>query len=249
MAEHRTDVPDGSEGCRPASTTPIRVLIVDDLRLYREGLAHALGQRPQIAVVGTSSRRAAALTEIARLQPAVVLLDMAMPESFVMVRELRECAPDVKVVALAVADDDQDVLACAEVGLAGYVPRDGSFEDLVAAVESAARGELLCSPRMAAALFRRLATLADGREPTRGEQQLTTRELEILRLIGDRLSNKEIAARLSIEVATVKNHVHNILEKLHVHTRSEAAARLRGDRPDRGHLHVERGGVALGRAR
>jgi two-component system nitrate/nitrite response regulator NarL len=242
MAEHERILPDGNDPRGTvAAASPIRVMIVDDLRLYREGLAHALGQRPHIVVVGTAARRDLALAEIARLQPTVVLLDMAMPESIAMVRELRERSPEVKVVALAVAEDDRDVLACAEEGLAGYVPREGSFEDLVAAVESAARGELLCSPRMAAALFRRLATLAAGREPAVGAQQLTTREREILRLIDGGLSNKEIAGRLSIEVATVKNHVHNILEKLHVHTRSEAAARLR-DRSVPSHFRLALGG-------
>jgi DNA-binding NarL/FixJ family response regulator len=94
---------------------------------------------------------------------------------------------------------------------------------------------------MAAALFRRLATLAAGRAPAAGAQQLTTREREILRLIDGGLSNKEIAGRLSIEVATVKNHVHNILEKLHVRTRTEAAARLR-DRPVLSHFRLALGG-------
>ena len=247
MTEQAKGPQDGGERRGNTPDLPIRVLIVDDLRLYREGLAHALGQRPHILVVGTAARRETALAEVARLRPTVVLLDMAMSGSIAMVRELRERAPEVKVVALAVAEDDQDVLACAEVGLAGYVPREGSFDDLVSAVESAARGELLCSPRMAAALFRRLATLAADREPAAGAQHLTPRELEILHLIEGRLSNKEIAARLFIEVATVKNHVHNILEKLHVRSRDEAAARLQ-DRPARSRFRLELGGGALERS-
>jgi two-component system nitrate/nitrite response regulator NarL len=244
MTEHEKGPQAGGEPRGNVLDPAIRVLIVDDLRLYREGLAHALAQRPHIRVVGTAARRETALAEVTRLQPTVVLLDMAMSGSIAMVRELRERAPEVKVVALAVAEDDQDVLACAEVGLAGYVPREGSFDDLVSAVESAARGELLCSPRMAAALFRRLATLAEDREPGAGVPHLTAREMEILHLIEDRLSNKQIAGRLCIEVATVKNHVHNILEKLQVRSRDEAAARLH-ERPARSRFRLEPGNLAL----
>jgi len=107
------------------------------------------------------------------------------------------------------------------------VPRDGTLADLRAVIESVARGEVVCSPRIAASLLRRIADLAAEREPPPPELRLTSREIEIVELIDQGLSNKEIAQRLSIALPTVKNHVHSILDKLHVHRRAEAAARLR----------------------
>jgi DNA-binding NarL/FixJ family response regulator len=156
----------------------------------------------------------------------VVLLDAASHGALEGACAIRASSPDAAVVALGVANAEGDVIACAEAGVAGYVVREGSVEDLIATVESAARGELRCSPRMAGALVRRLARLAAG-QPIPDGARLTRRELEIVRMIDDGLSNKEIAVRLSIEVATVKNHVHHLLEKLGVRRRGEAAAKLR----------------------
>jgi two-component system, NarL family, nitrate/nitrite response regulator NarL len=114
----------------------------------------------------------------------------------------------------------------AEEGTAGYVPRDAGLADLEACVHSVARGEALYTPRMAAALLRRIAALAAERRPQPPRAKLTLREREIAALMREGLSNKEIASVLSIEASTVKNHVHNILAKLDVHRRAEAAARL-----------------------
>jgi two-component system nitrate/nitrite response regulator NarL len=119
------------------------------------------------------------------------------------------------------------VIAVAEAGASAYVTPDGSMEDLACVVESVERGEVLCSPGMAAGLFRRVATLARDRQLDPIDEKLTARELDVLRLVEAGLSNKEIATALSIELPTVKNHVHRILEKLHVNRRSEAAARAR----------------------
>src|SRR5881296_1366294 len=149
----------------------IRVAIVADTRLYREGLAQVLGRDAGLCVVATAARGDEALAALPDLQADVILVDMAMPES---------------------------------------------------------RGVAICSPRVAACLLRRVAALAAGHGGDLPRAQLTNREREIVRLIDNGLSNKEIARALGIEVATVKNHVHNILEKLQVHRRGEAAARVRG---------------------
>src|SRR2546421_13075479 len=130
-------------------------------------------------------------------------------------------------------EDHGDVLASAEAGAIAYVPREASLEDLVAVIECAVRGEAVCSPRVAGALLRRIAVLATDGRSDRVPARLTKREREIMGLIDEGLSNKEIAKRLRIEVATVKNHVHNILEKLQVHRRGEAAARVRAALPRR----------------
>ncbi len=205
----------------------IRVLIVDDTRLYREGLAHILGREDDISVVGTAARREESLVCVRDLHPDLVLLHMAMPDSMATLRAVVNAAPEVKIVALGVAESESEVIACAEAGVAGYLLRDGSLDDLMATVQSVARGEMLCSPRIAATLLKRVASLAAERQSWKTQAHLTSREIEIVQFIDQGLSNKEIARRLSIEVRTVKNHVHNILEKLQVHRRGEAAALVR----------------------
>jgi DNA-binding NarL/FixJ family response regulator len=130
------------------------------------------------------------------------------------------------VVGIAVPDGEDDVIACAEAGLSGYVTRTDSIAATVEAIESVARGELVTTPRMAAALLQRVRNLATS-APAPGAVRLTPREREIADLLGDGHSNKAIAQRLHIEPTTVKNHVHNILAKLGVSRRADAAQRLR----------------------
>jgi two-component system, NarL family, nitrate/nitrite response regulator NarL len=216
----------------------IRVLIVTRIRLYREGIAQLLGRRSGMTVVGVKSNLGEAAADIQRLEPDVVVLDMATADSQATVRDLKRLAPGVAVVALGVGELVGDILACVEAGVAGYLTREGSLEDLVAVVESAVRGELRCSPEVAGSLVRRLAALAGDREASPSQARLTARECEIVRLLERGLSNKEIAVRLGIEVATVKNHVHNLLEKLRVHRRMEAARLFR-------HLPVWTRGTAI----
>ncbi len=203
------------------------VLIVSDIRLYREGLAQVLGGESLFRLTGTASSPDDAMSRLHAYVPDLVLVDMAMAESAHLIRSIRALVPDIKVVALSVAETERDVCACAEAGVSGYVARNASLADLVATLESAARGEALCSPRMAATLIRRVAALARTQPAGSAQLRLTPRELEILHLLDGGLANKEIASRLGIEVATVKNHVHNILEKLQVHRRGEAAALAR----------------------
>jgi two-component system, NarL family, nitrate/nitrite response regulator NarL len=205
----------------------ISVLIVSEIRLYREGLAALLARWDCLSVIGTATQADEALHKACELNPSAVVLDQALPESLVLSRALVQARPDIRVVALGVPDSEESVLSFAEAGIAGYVRREGSVQDLVDAIERAARGELQCSPQLAGAIIRRLAWRAAAGAPfPRGP--LTARETEIVRLIDQGLSNKEIAVRLGIEVATVKNHVHNLLEKLRVRRRAEAAARIRG---------------------
>jgi two-component system nitrate/nitrite response regulator NarL len=204
-----------------------RIVIVSDARLYREGLALSLARVDRMAVVGIAETVASALTCIGETSPDVALLDVAMPDALTLPHAVAAARTLVKIVAFSVAETEDEICACAEAGIAGYVPRDGSMEDLVVAVENAVRGEVLCPPRMTASLFRRLAMFARTTGPPGPGSTLTGREHEIIALIDGGLSNKEIARRLKIGTATVKNHVHNILEKLQVRRRGEAAAVLR----------------------
>lgn len=204
----------------------IRVLVVAAVRLYREGMTYNLERRAGIALAGCAESRAEALHVAITNDPQVVVLDMATSESLVLVRELKQSLPEIKVIAFAVAENESDVIACAEAGVNGYVPPRGSMDDLATAINSVMRGELLCSPAVAGTLLRRVRTLAEQESKPQLQGGLTSREHEIVSLIDTGLSNKEIAVRLHIEVATVKNHVHNLLDKLHVTTRAEAAAQV-----------------------
>lgn len=208
----------------------IGVLVVSDVRFYREGLAEFLPRSPHIYVAGTAGSGDDAFARLRECRAEIVLLDTKLPNGLETARRIASAVPDVKVVALALQEKDDDIIAWAEAGVAGYVPRDASISELIAAVESTARGELRCPPRVAASLLWRLGRIALGAPvapvATVGET-LTQREREIVRLIDQGLSNKEIARRLGIQLATAKAHVHNILEKLHVHRRIQIAASMR----------------------
>lgn len=211
-----------------------RVVIISSIRLYRDGLAEVLSQQDGITVAGTIGYPPAGLDGLAELGPDVVLVDLGTPEGLAILRQVVQWNPRVRVVALGLPETESNVIACAEAGAAGYVPREATLEDLVVAIRAAERGEIRCSPEVAAGLFRRLARWARS-DPAGASHlpatRLTRRECEVVGLIEQGLSNKEIAARLGIELATVKNHVHNLLEKLRVHRRGEAAARLRREDP------------------
>jgi DNA-binding NarL/FixJ family response regulator len=197
------------------------------VRLYRDGIALSL-QQQGIQVVALVSNAPETLAAVAAAPADVVLLDVSMEGAHDVIRALVERTPGIMVVAFAVDDEhDDEVLACAEMGIAGWVGRDGSLRDLIKAIRNAARGELVCSARMAGLMARRLAVLAGRRPVVPSGTQLTPRELEIAELLRQGVSNKHIARSLSLQLATVKNHVHSILAKLGVNSRSEAGARLR----------------------
>ncbi len=211
------------------------LVIVSDVRLHRDGLARFLVDRGAFANVHSVATRDELLQVARRRQPEIVLLDTATRGGLEWVRLVTLEAPACKVVAFAVAEIAQHVIACAEAGVAGYVPADASVDDLIAVVNSVARGELSCPPGIASTLFQRLgaitgssATRPNASAPSRDARgALTHREREILALIERGLSNKEIAHALEIGVPTVKNHVHSILAKLKVARRGEAAAHVR----------------------
>ena len=203
-----------------------RLVVVASVRLYREGMVTNLERRHGLRVVGAAAGRAEALDLVSTTNPAVVVLDMATECSLELVRVIKNTLPKVKIIAVAVEENDAEIIACAEAGVDGYLRCEGSMDDLTSTITSVTRDELLCSPRVAATLFRRVGALASSVGAPRLNSALTSRESEVLSLIRGGLSNKEIAVRLHIEVATVKNHVHNLLEKLHVTSRVEAAVQL-----------------------
>lgn len=222
----------------PIARDRIRIMVVGDVRLYRDGIAASIAQHDEFNVAYAATGCADAAAHLAEYAPDIVVVDMSSRDSLEFVRTAAASTAPVRVIAFAVEETERDILRCAEAGAAGYVPSNGTLADLVETIRSVSRGELLCSPRIAASLFKALRAQPPQAEPDRLAVMLTGREQQIAPLLDRGLSNKEIAAELHIEVATVKNHVHNLLEKLHVASRGEAAARLRAA-----------GGTKMGRRR
>jgi len=205
--------------------TEIRALILAEVCIHREALAQSLALRGGLDVVGSAASVEEAVAIIRRAGAEIVLVDVPADATPRVVRALIAAAPQVRVIVLDVSEGD--VIGAAEAGAAGYVARDGSIDDLITAVESVIHNEVLVSPAIAAKLFREVASMARDPRPELVDEQLTARERDVLGLIEEGLSNKEIARALSIEIPTVKNHVHSVLAKLDVHHRSAAAARAR----------------------
>jgi two-component system nitrate/nitrite response regulator NarL len=212
----------------------IRVLIVHPNRLFRESLALAASQETTLRVVGVAADADELRPHLPELAPDVIVIDLGSPgrEGLTQARIMSDSCPLAAILMIAVSELESDIVACCEAGATGYLTRDASLNDLLDHVRSAAVGETPCSPKVAAFLFSRLRQRARElqRLQTLGPIRLTRRELEIIALVEERLSNKEIACHLNIEVQTVKNHVHNILEKLELDGRHAAVryARERG---------------------
>ncbi|MBB2948503.1 DNA-binding NarL/FixJ family response regulator [Actinoplanes lutulentus] len=202
----------------------MRVAILGQVRLFRESIRAALAQLSQVTVLGDASPDAAGMTRIRRLGPDVVLVDVTPAGVRDSLRALTTGLPGIRTVAIGVPDSDDDVIACLEAGAAACVHRDGDLSQLVETLRQVAAGAVVCSPSITGGLFRRLAVLADQQRGVTPATPLTSREQEIAALLADGLSNRQISRRLFIEVSTVKNHVHNILEKLRLSGRSHAAS-------------------------
>ncbi len=208
-----------------ADPAPIRVCLVDDHALFRRGLDLVLRAEDDIAVVGEAGDGLEAVSMVLELVPDVVVMDVRMPrlDGITATARITEQRPDVRVLVLTVSDRDEDLYAAIRAGAVGYLLKEVSIDEISAAVRAVARGQSLISPSMAPRLlaeFRRLSDQATLRRPA--HPRLTDRELVVLRLAGKGLTNREIAGELRIAENTVKNHVRNVLEKLHLHSRTEA---------------------------
>ena len=205
----------------------IGVYVITENRCYRDGLEQALRLSGRVQVVGTAAHPADALPEVVTLRPGVALLDLST-DGPAWVWELGAAAPETRVLALGLGEAEQEVVAWAEAGVAGYVGREACLDELLEAIEGAVRGEAHCSGGMGAILLRRIVRGPFSQEPMFDrERRLTSREGEIVRLVAKGLSNQQIARSLCIALPTVKNHMHNILEKLGVHRRFDAVREIR----------------------
>ena len=210
------------------SRSRIRLALVAAVRLYRDGLAATLSRFPHLIVTGTAGKRADAVELIERTHPDMGVIDVALDDARGLFSDVQAQMPATRLLAFGINEDISAIIDCAEVGAAGYVTVDASIEDLVAAIERTVAGELMCSPRVTAALFRRIS---DPSDPSlrAGKDALTVREGQVLALLPRGLTNKEIGSALKISEATVKNHVHHLLEKLNVGSRAQAVARAQVD--------------------
>ena len=212
----------------------IRILLVDDQALFREGLRTLLSVRPDLEVVGEAGNGQEAVEAAAKLRPDVVLMDLRMPvlNGVAATRRLQQELPEIKVIVLTTFDDDEYVFDGLRAGAVGYLLKDVSSDKLVEAIRAAAQGDSFLEASIATRVVAEFTRLSgQHQESSAGEQPLveplSERELEILAVLAGGASNREIAQKLHITEGTVKNHVTNILGKLGVRDRTQAALRGR----------------------
>lgn len=206
---------------------PISVLLVDDQAMFREGLRTLLSVQAGITVAGEASQGEMAVQQAKLLKPDVVLMDLRMPvmNGVEATRRIRAQDENCQIIVLTTFDDDEDVFDALRAGASGYLLKDAPSAKLVEAIRLAARGEAFLQPSIAAKVVAEFSRLASGRQatPARVIEELSERERDVLRHLTRGKSNKEIARSLGITEGTVKNHITNILGKLGVQDRTQAA--------------------------
>jgi DNA-binding NarL/FixJ family response regulator len=202
---------------------PLRLLLVDDHALFREGLISLLSYQDDFIVVGEAEDAESALNQARALEPDIVLMDIELPgeDGVIATRRLKMEMPAITVVMLTVHDDSQTLFEAIKAGAQGYLVKNVRSRELLERLRGLARGEAAISRRMAARILQEIRGQA---EPLGSEEDLTAREMEVLELVAARLSNAEIAGRLVVSEYTVKNHMKSILSKLHLRNRHQAAA-------------------------
>lgn len=199
-------------------------MVIDDCHLFRENLVAVLAARA-IAVVGTAWDLPSLVAAFNESNASLVVLNLATRDSQLLIRAAMDVNPGARIIVVGTPEDDEEkIVACAEAGVVGYHMRSDSLDDLITLIHNVAGGGSFFPPPVSAILLRRISNLASAPQPVGRGLALTTRETQILKLLELGRSNRDIAARLHIAVHTVKNHVHNLLTKLGVNTRAEAAA-------------------------
>ena len=207
-----------------SASEAVRVVVVDDQELFRRGLTMLLASEDGVQVVGEAGDGIEGTTLAVSATPDVVLLDIRMPKrtGIEACRAIKDAVPSTKIIMLTVSDEEADLYEAVKSGASGYLLKDSSIEEVAQAVRVVADGQSLISPSMAVKLIDEFKQMSRPEREHVPGLRLTDRELEVLRLIATGASNREIASQLTISENTVKNHVRNILEKLHLHSRVEA---------------------------
>jgi len=206
---------------------PVRVLIVDDQVLFREGISSLLQMQPDFAVVGEASDGEEAVAKVRELQPDLILMDINMPKmtGLEATKLIRQEMPGARIVVLTVSDADDDLFEAIKAGAIGYLLKNLKARALFDRLRGVFQGEVALSPIIAARVLDEFARHRQLQvEPTPASTDLTERERTVLQMVISGASNKEIASALQIAESTVKRHMHNILEKLHLENRVQAAA-------------------------
>jgi DNA-binding NarL/FixJ family response regulator len=210
---------------RAVSTKPLLIFLICRVRLYHDAILKSLNREAGLNAVGRIDIHGDLIPALDAVAPDAVLLDIRSAEMLALAARVVRARPSTRILGFGVDDVPPTVIACAEAGLWGYVPSNASMPDLVGAVRRVALGEMVCSVGMGDKLFHHLRSVALRNSGCAIDAVLTTRQRQILQLISEGLSNKQIAQRLSLGTSTVKNHVHNLLGRLQVGRRSDAAVR------------------------
>lgn len=247
-ALHFTLVPKGDIPPRPGPGCPeryiagdcmdetISLVVIDDNRLLREGLAHLIREQKDFKILAASADADEAMRKVREAKPDVVLLDFGLEDhdSLAITATVHKEVPTAKVIVLGLLPLEEDIVSFVRAGASGFIMRDATFEEFVRTIRSVVSGMVVLPAQLTGSLFNQIAQQAGRRAVPRELEsiRLTQRERQVIDLIAEGLSNKDIAARLHIAVHTVKSHVHNVLEKLALHSRLEVAvfSRNQGDR-------------------
>lgn len=207
---------------------PISLVLIDDNRLLREGLAALIHDQPGYRVLAAAADAQEAIEKAREAKPDVILLDFGLEDhdSLDLTTTVRREVPDAKVIVMGLLPIQEEVADFVRAGASGFIMKDASFEVFFSTIRAVARGEQVLPPALTDSLFTQIALNAPrlGKVKARESVRLTIRERETIDLLSEGLSNKEIAKRMNIAVHTVKSHVHNVLEKLALHSRLEVAA-------------------------
>jgi DNA-binding NarL/FixJ family response regulator len=199
----------------------VRILLADDHAMLRDGVIMVLESQPGFEVVGTANTGAEAVSLAQELQPDIAVLDVAMPElnGLEATREIRACCPNTEIVILSMHEGEDYLREALRAGAAGYVLKRAAAKELVGAIQAVRRGESYLDPALTRTLISDYVRKVDQNDAT--TETLTERELEVLRLVAEGMTNRQIALKLNISIKTVQSHRANLMEKLDLHDRTE----------------------------